>query len=138
MTWEKQLGSHAVVERSEERHVATASISTPVSIPAPTPAKAPTPTASSSVASRPKPPEPIRTVVSGWYRVTRPTLLQSAPRTSSEVVTRLRPGTRVRVVGLVEGEWLEVRSVSNRPPGFLPRADASSESPEVENWAGRQ
>jgi len=134
MTWEKQLGSHAVVERSEEKSVATTPAPTSVSTPAPKPAKPSAPPAASSGAARPQPPEPIRPAVSGWYRVTKPTLLRSAPRTSSEIITRLPPGTRVRIVGVVEGEWLEVRSVSNRPPGFLHRADAS---PEVEDGTGR-
>ncbi len=121
LTWEKQLGGHAVVERNEERRVAAA--------PAPTPPKKPASTLSSSMASA-KVPEPVRPVVSGWYRVSRPTVLWSAPRTASEVVTRLPPGTRIRVVGMIDGEWLEVRSVSNRPPGFLQRGDARPEADE--------
>src|SRR5262249_4411684 len=42
----------------------------------------------------------VRPAVAGWYRVTRPTALHAAPRTSANLVAPLALGTRVRVVGL--------------------------------------
>ncbi|HEV8711449.1 MAG TPA: SH3 domain-containing protein, partial [Candidatus Binatia bacterium] len=113
LTWEKQLGSHALADHSGESRVATAA--------SPAPAKKVFPRISSPVSPTSRTAEATRVPVTGWYRVVSPTMLRAAPRDSAEVVTRLRPGTQVRVVGLVDGEWLEVRSVSNRPPGFLPR-----------------
>lgn len=61
---------------------------------------------------------------SGWYQIKRSTALRAEPRTSAALVALLKPGTRVRVVGIVSGTWLEVRSVSNRRPGYLHRTDA--------------
>jgi hypothetical protein len=119
LTWEKQLGSRVQVDRSDERRVATAA--------APTPAKKAPPRISRAVSPRPRAAEAPRVPVTGWYQVVNPSVLRAAPRASSPMVIRLRPGTRVRVVGLVGGQWLEVRSISNRPPGFLSRADARPE-----------
>jgi len=117
LTWEKQLGGQTVEDRSEERRVAAVA----------EPAKKTAPAPSRVTASRPKEPVVPPPVVSGWYRVTAPTSLRAAPRSSSEVVARLSRGTRVRVVGLVAGEWLEVQSVKNRRPGFLYQGDAELE-----------
>ena len=61
---------------------------------------------------------------SGWYQIKRSTALRAEPRRSAALVALLKPGTRVRVVGIVSGTWLEVRSVSNRRPGYLHRTDA--------------
>ena len=116
LTWEKQLGSRTLADQGEEDRVATAAN--------PTPAKKVFPHTSPAVSPGPRTAAAARVPLSGWYRVVSPTLLRAAPRDAAEVVTRLRPGTQVRVVGLIDGEWLEVRSVSNRPPGFIPRADA--------------
>ena len=81
------------------------------------------------VASRTSPPvqkkrPPSAIADSGWYQIKRSTALRAEPRTSAALVVLLKPGTRVRVVGIVSGTWLEVRSVSNRRPGYLHRADA--------------
>ena len=62
-----------------------------------------------------------------WYEVTRPSVLYGAPDVSAEIVTRLSPGHRVWVVKVVNKEWLEVRSVKGRRPGFLPRETARAE-----------
>jgi len=121
LTWEKQLGSRALVEGSEERRVATA---------LPPVAKKPSARTALVESPRPRATETARAPVVDWYRVTSPTVLRAAPRDSSGVVARLRPGTRVRVVGTEGAEWLEVRSVSNRPPGFLHRGDARPEGDE--------
>jgi len=121
LTWEKQLGSRVQVDRSDERRVATAA--------EPTPAKKAPPRRLPAVSPQPRAAEPSRIAVSGWYQVVSPSVLRTAPREASPIVVRLRPGTRVRVVGQ-EGEWLEVRSVSNRPSGFLYRADARPEADE--------
>ena len=121
LTWEKQLGSRALVEGSEERRVATA---------LPPVAKKPSARTAPAESPRPRATETTRATVVGWYRVTSPTVVRAAPRDSASGVARLRPGTRVRVVGMAGGEWLEVRSVSNRPPGFLHRGDARPERAE--------
>ncbi len=121
LTWEKQLGSHAVEEGSEERRVATA---------VPPVAKKPSARIAPVKSPRPRATETTRATVVGWYRVTSPTVLRAAPRDSSGVVARLRPGMRVRVVGTGGAEWLEVRSINNRPPGFLHRGDARPEQDE--------
>lgn len=126
LTWERQLGSRALADRSGESRVAAAA--------SPAPAKKVSPRISPAVPPTPRTAEAVRVPVTGWYRVVNPTTLRAAPRDSAEVVARLRPGTQVRVVGLVDREWLEVRSVSNRPPGFIPRADAR---PDQDRQAGR-
>jgi Bacterial SH3 domain len=122
LTWEKQLGGHVLVDRSEESRVAT--------VTSPAPAKKVSPRISPAVSPRPRVAEATRLPVASWYRVVSPTVLRAAPRDSSSVVARLHPGTRVRVTGMAGGEWLEVRSVSNRPPGFLHRGDARQERDE--------
>ena len=127
MTWEKQLDSRAVVDRSKESHPRLAAAPTPAAQPSPPKATAPTPTVKTppqQVSPPVRVPEIDRDTAVGWYRVERPTSLYAAPRDSSDVVTRLRPGQRVRVIGVVGETWLEVRSVTNRPPGFLRREDA--------------
>jgi hypothetical protein len=137
LTWEKNLGSRTVMDRSGESRTSVAAAPKPAKKPsvakaaAPQPARRPAPAES----SRAKATDPARdSYIVGWYRVTRPATLYAAPRDASEVVARLRPGMRVRVVGMVAGEWLEVHSMSNRPPGFLRRGDAR---PESEDGAGR-
>ena len=68
--------------------------------------------------------------ITGWYRVLYPTALRSAPRSSAQVIAQLKRNTRVRVVSVIGGQWLEVRSVSDRPPGYLWWEDAAPESPK--------
>jgi len=65
--------------------------------------------------------------VASWYRVTRPTSLYAAPRESAAVVTQLRPGKRIWVVGVVGNDWFEVHSMTGRAPGFLSRDSARPE-----------
>ncbi|NOT53902.1 MAG: hypothetical protein HOP18_04785 [Deltaproteobacteria bacterium] len=65
--------------------------------------------------------------VPGWFSVTRPSVLYAAPEVSADIVTRLTPGSRVWVVRVIGGDWLEVRSVKGRRPGFLPRETARAE-----------
>jgi hypothetical protein len=129
LLWEKQLGNRTVMDRSGEAHRPDAIAAAP----APAPVKKPSrearlrPRRPETASSRPRPSE---TPTLGWYRVTSPTMLYTEPSPAAEVVTQLRPGTRVRVVAVREGAWLEVRSVSNRPPGFLRRQDARPERGE--------
>jgi hypothetical protein len=123
LTWEKQLGGRTVEDRSEERRVTA--VTTPEKVAAPEKKAVLTPPPAPAAASRQ--PEPSRSTATGWYRVTVPTALRAAPRSSSEVIAHLNRGTRVRVVGLVAGEWLEVHSVKNRRPGFLYQGDAELE-----------
>lgn len=65
--------------------------------------------------------------VPGWFAVTRPSVLYATPEVTAEIVTRLAPGNRVWVVRVINGDWLEVRSVKGRRPGFLPRETARPE-----------
>jgi hypothetical protein len=65
--------------------------------------------------------------VPGWFAVTRPSVLYATPEVTAEIVTRLAPGNRVWVVRVTNGDWLEVRSVKGRRPGFLPRETARPE-----------
>ncbi len=65
--------------------------------------------------------------VPGWFIVTRPSVLYVTPEVTAEIVTRLPPGNRVWVVRVTNGDWLEVRSVKGRRPGFLPRETARPE-----------
>src|SRR5262249_41863928 len=113
LLWEKRLGNRFVEDRGR-------AMSPPPPLPAvaaaaPMPEKTPPPLAS----SRSGPTEAPRVPLSAWYRVTNPAPLHAAPKASSEVITHLRKGTRIQVTALVGGEWLEVHSVNNRPPGFL-------------------
>jgi len=68
--------------------------------------------------------------LTGWYQVLYPTPLRSSPQALAQVIARLQGGTRVRVVSVVKGQWLEVRSVSDRPTGFLWWEDAIPERTE--------
>ena len=131
LMWETHLGNRMVVDRSGEEAAGVAMAKLPVPVEKPA-ATIPAPERPKA-AKRPTPPRPIRTEttrrpsetsVVGWYQVTRPAALHAAPRDASDILAQLRAGTRVRVVGVVDGEWLEVRSVSNRPPGFLRRGNA--------------
>ena len=74
--------------------------------------------------------ERISRFLAQWYRVTRPTTLHRAPDSTAPVVTRLPAGKRVWVIGIVDRDWLEVRSVNGRRPGFLPRQNAKPEQRE--------
>jgi hypothetical protein len=68
-----------------------------------------------------------RRFLAQWYQVTRPTALYETPHSSAAVVTRLQAGKHIWVVDIVEGQWLEVRSVKGKRSGFLPREDAKPE-----------
>jgi hypothetical protein len=134
MVWENRLGNRAIVEEVEEHRVASVAATPPA------PPKEPTPPVTEPVESRRRSPSAVvpserphehsetpPAIVTGWYRVTSATALRAAPRSSSEVITRLNRGTRVQVVGAAGGDWLEVRSVRGRAPGFLYRGDAQLE-----------
>lgn len=118
--WEKHLGIQTVTDHEAKSPPGV------VDAMAPVPAKKPP----AKAAPRIETAEAGHEFVVGWYRVTRPTSLYAAPRDASEVVSRLQPGMRVRVVDLAAGEWLEIHSITNRPPGFLRREDAMPESGE--------
>lgn len=163
-TWEEQLAGRVVVERGEENPPSTPAVATRVvaeqtsAIEQPAPAKKtvaseeqrePREVASAkgmppqrSERGVPGPPLPplVREKKSSpkfvptWYQVTRPSVLYATPDVTAEIVTRLAPGKRVWVVRMVDGEWLEVQSMSGRRPGFLPRETAR---PEQYERAGR-
>lgn len=59
----------------------------------------------------------------GSYEVIRSTSVFAEPSDSSRQLSTIGRGTRVTVVGSV-GEWLEVRSKHDNPPGFVRRDDA--------------
>jgi hypothetical protein len=61
---------------------------------------------------------PEVSVPAGTYRVTTPTPLRSEPYDDASVVTELKRGIRISVVGAV-GEYLEVRSKKGRDPGYV-------------------
>jgi hypothetical protein len=82
---------------------------------------------SPSAREKKKPPPKF---VPTWYEVTRPSVLYATPNVTAEIITRLSPGKRVWVVNVVNSDWLEVRSVGGRPPGFLPRETARPEPRE--------
>jgi hypothetical protein len=58
------------------------------------------------------------------YQTIRPTSVYEEPITSSRVVSQINKGTRVNVVRSL-GDWLEVRSKGNNPPGFVRRDDVT-------------
>jgi cytoskeletal protein RodZ len=64
-----------------------------------------------------------RTGVAGTYEAVRDTSVYESPAASSRVVASIPRGFKVTVVGST-GNWLEVRSTSGRPPGFIRRSDA--------------
>ena len=78
----------------------------------PASAKRPSP----SVASR-------RTAAAGTYETVRETSVYEEPSASSKVVASVPRGYKVEVLGST-GSWLEVRSRSGNPPGFIRRNDA--------------
>jgi hypothetical protein len=61
--------------------------------------------------------------VAGIYEVVRDTSVYEDPSDSSRIVASIRRGVTVNVLG-ASGNWLEVRSTSGRPPGFIRRSDA--------------
>jgi Bacterial SH3 domain len=60
----------------------------------------------------------------GVYQTIRPTSVYQEPSPSSRVLSRINKGTRVNVVRSL-GDWLEVRSQRNNPPGFVRRDDVT-------------
>lgn len=147
LLWEKRLGSRPVVEKGADAPAAPASAPTstpggglpeevlaerrpevtpPVAPPSPAAPRG-VPQEAAAPPSVEPPPPPL---FPRWYRVAVETVLRAEPREYADVVRQLKKGTRVRVVGIVRGRWLEVHSVSKRPPGFLWWEDAI---PETEN-----
>jgi hypothetical protein len=78
-------------------------------------------------ASRTRPSTPAastrRAGVAGTYEAVRDTSVHESPAASSRVVASIPRGFKVDVVGST-GNWLEVRSTSGKPPGFIRRSDA--------------
>lgn len=136
LLWEQRLGSRPIIEKGAE---APASASArPSREPERKSAAATTQEQPQAAAVAPSTPEPAQSAEPmRWYRVTRDTVLRTEPRESSDVVRQLRKGIRVRVVGMVKGRWLEVHSVSKRPPGFLWWRDADPEPDNAEPRAPR-
>jgi hypothetical protein len=146
LLWEKRLGSRPVIERIGESPTPIVAAAVPGKKPGeevqkekqantpstmrakPTVAERRLATAKDSQTKKREDTAPSE--ITGWYRVLYPTALRSAPQSSARVIAQLRGGTRVRVVNVIRGQWLEVRSVSDRPPGFLWWEDAAPERAE--------
>lgn len=146
MLWEKRLGSRPVIERMSDPPTAAVAAADSEKTSGEEAQKEKPAKTSSTIQAKPaivekkiatakdsqarKRGDTLPSEITGWYRVLYPTALRSAPQSSARVVAQLRGGTRVRVVNVVRGQWLEVRSVSDRPPGFLWWEDALPERAE--------
>jgi hypothetical protein len=82
----------------------------------PLPANSPPPSPSA-------PTLPRRGAEPGVYEVLRSTSVYEEPSSSARVLTRVERATQVTVVRSV-GDWLEVRSKHDNPPGFIRADDA--------------
>ena len=71
----------------------------------------------------PAPPPARRAADPGIYETLRSTSVFEEPSSSARVLTRVDRATRLTVVRSV-GEWLEVRSKRDNPPGFIRADDA--------------
>jgi hypothetical protein len=60
----------------------------------------------------------------GVYQTLRATSVYEEPSASSRVLSQITKGTRVNVVRSL-GDWLEVRSKRDNPPGFVRRDDVT-------------
>jgi hypothetical protein len=145
--WEKQLGNRPLVEKVGEPPIPVV-VATLQASEANSPKNSPrrqeegtlplsselsstaTPNSGPATAFWPEKRETHPEELTGWYRVLHPTVLRANPQESAQVVARLRVGLRIQVVSVVQGQWLEVHSVSKRPPGFLWWEDAVWEGPE--------
>lgn len=74
-------------------------------------------------ASLPQPTSARQTPTTGVYETTRPTSVYEDPSSSARVISQIERGTRINVVGSKDG-WLEVRSRSGNPPGYVRSDDA--------------
>jgi hypothetical protein len=61
--------------------------------------------------------------VRGMFKTTRQTEVFNGPSEDAALVASIRPGTKITVVDARNG-WLEIRSKTGRPPGFV-RQDAA-------------
>lgn len=146
LLWEKRLGSRPIFERIGEFPTPALTAAVPGKEPEEKIQRerrtesAPTMQAKSTIADRKQAVskaarakqkrDTAPSEITGWYRVLYPTALRSAPQSSAQVITKLQGGTRVRVVNVIDGQWLEVRSVADRPSGFLWWEDAAPERTE--------
>jgi len=74
-------------------------------------------------ASTPTPTPARRAAEPGIYETLRSTSVYEEPSSSARVLTQVERATRVTVVRSV-GDWLEVRSKRDNPPGFIRADDA--------------
>ncbi|MSP39360.1 MAG: hypothetical protein EXR70_12795 [Deltaproteobacteria bacterium] len=82
------------------------------------------PQPANSSSSPPPPPTPARRVAEpGIYEVVRTTSVYEEPSSTARVLTRVERTTQVTVVRAV-GDYLEVRSKHDNPPGFIRADDA--------------
>jgi hypothetical protein len=77
----------------------------------------PSPASTSSSSSRAR-----RAVEPGLYETTRPTSVYQEPAGSARVVNKIAKGTQVTVVRSI-GDWLEIRSKHDNPPGYIRSGD---------------
>ena len=77
-----------------------------------------------SLAAPPSPARARRAIEPGNYETLRSASVYEKPAGSARVVMRIAKGTQVTVVRSI-GEWLEIRSKHDNPPGFLRADDVS-------------
>jgi chromosome segregation ATPase len=87
-------------------------------------------TAAKSVEAFP-PPAARRVAAAGSYEIIRDTAVLERPSASAREVALVQRGTIINVVGS-QGDWLEVRSRYEKPPGFIRRDDARLKQGENE------
>lgn len=69
--------------------------------------------------------QPIPESPSWWYEAIKSTPVLDAPRLGSSIISELRPGMKVKVVGR-SGDYFIVESVHGSPPGYVARSDVAS------------
>ncbi len=109
---EKKLAeANREIERLTSSRQAAAPRANPLPANPPPPAQTPAPTL------------PRRAAEPGIYETLRSTTVYEEPSSSARVLTQVERATRVTVVRSV-GDWLEVRSKRDNPPGFIRADDA--------------
>jgi hypothetical protein len=109
---EKKLAdANREIERLNSTRQAAAPRANPLPANPPPPAQTPAPTL------------PRRAAGPGIYETLRSTSVYEEPSSSARVLTQVDRATRVTVVRSV-GDWLEVRSKRDNPPGFIRADDA--------------
>ncbi len=117
--WEKSIGPRVSETVETQEVTSTTRKAKPPSPPHPVSTSQPPVEAQSATQPQPA----ARSIVAGPYVVVYPTSVYSQPREDSQRVARIEVGTKVNVVG-GQGDWLEVRSKYENPPGFIKKDSA--------------